>query len=63
MNCENQDMDFNEDTDMFEYLMRMIKQSKNYDAYLRAVQKKAEVMSELHRKQEEVEKLFVNAEE
>ena len=50
-------MDFNEDTNMFEYLMNKIRQSKHFDAFVKAEQEKEEVLNELRKVQEELNRL------
>ena len=50
-------MDFNEETDMFEYLMNKIRQSEHFDAFVKAEQEKEEVLHELHKVQEELHKV------
>lgn len=47
-------MDFNEETDMFEYLMNKIRQSEHFAALVKAEQEKEEVLAELHKVQEEL---------
>lgn len=47
-------MDFNEETDMFEYLMNTIRHSKHFDALVKAEQEKEEVLRELRMVQDEL---------
>ena len=43
----NEELDFDEETDMFEYIMKTIRQAKNYKRFEEALEKLCEAQEEL----------------